>query len=85
MANIKEQNLQIEIFEVLNALPAPLREEKIATLELFHRAIELYNSRRFSEAKALFHECVDRCSHDAASRIYIDIIDTHIKTQRFKK
>jgi hypothetical protein len=85
MPYIRGKEEQLELFEVLDAFPEPLRGQKIATLKIFDQAMKQYNLGCFSKAKDLFTECLRICPEDEASKVYIDLIEINIKAQRLSE
>lgn len=61
----------LEIYEVLDGLPAALREKKIATKEWFDQARKLFDQQDYEESRKLFNRCLEKCPEDEACRIYL--------------
>lgn len=60
----------IEIFECLDGLREETREKLYTGHELFDSAIDLYIKGRWSEAGAIFSECVRVCPEDQVGQVF---------------
>jgi len=63
---VKGKSEYVKIFEVFTADSKAMRMNKLATLEQFEQAVQLYHEQNFAEAKKLFQSFRD----DAAADIY---------------
>ncbi|NEP78186.1 MAG: hypothetical protein F6K17_31750 [Okeania sp. SIO3C4] len=62
----------VALFEVFSADSPELRDVKIATKQKFERAVLLFYRRSFTEAAALFQECLEYGGGDRVAQIYLD-------------
>lgn len=59
------------VFEVFDADPPPLHEGKLATLEKFEAAVELYFNQNFEKAAPLFQSIFEQTPQDTIVQRYI--------------
>jgi len=66
----------ISVYEVLNALPEPIRELKLKTQSRFEAGIEAYSDRtQMTTAKACFEEVLAINLHDKTAALYLDRVN----------
>ncbi|MCW7524611.1 hypothetical protein ND811_19050, partial [Leptospira sp. 2 VSF18] len=61
----------ITVYEVFDADPEPLKNAKLATLDLFNNAMSFYNQKNYEQAQLLFIQCLANNPHDTVSKIYL--------------
>jgi class 3 adenylate cyclase/DNA-binding NarL/FixJ family response regulator len=66
----------LDIYEVLDGLPEPLKSKKLAILETFDEARHMYEQQEYVKARELFNRCLEKCPEDEVSRIYLARIQT---------
>ena len=64
---VKGQTVPVRLYEVLDAEPLPLREQKLATAGDFANGLALYYGADFSASVSAFASCLQRCPIDAAA------------------
>jgi class 3 adenylate cyclase len=67
---VKGKSELITIYEVFEADVPQVKEGKLATLNLFLEALNLYNDQKMREAGLLFQECLRQNSADTVAQIY---------------
>ncbi|MEG4015273.1 MULTISPECIES: AAA family ATPase [unclassified Microcoleus] len=60
------------IYEVFDADIPETKRGKLATKDLFNRALSLYRQQKFIEATELFAQCLNLCPSDRVAQIYFD-------------
>jgi two-component system sensor histidine kinase ChiS len=68
---VKGKNNSVSIFEVFDADPPELIDLKIKTLDDLKMAVELYQSKRFSEANECFLKILEINSQDTVANLYL--------------
>ncbi|MFK7929659.1 MAG: adenylate/guanylate cyclase domain-containing protein [Myxococcota bacterium] len=68
------------IFEVLDALPGPIRQRRIEGLAVWNAALVAYKSGKFEEAGAGFSVCADQDPDDKAARVMVERCQ-HLRVQ----
>lgn len=68
----KGKTKSVDLFEVFSADPPELRRLKIATKKKYQKAVFLFHQRLFSEAAALFQECLEYGEGDQVVCSYLD-------------
>ena len=71
LVKVKGKHELITVYEVFDADPENIKAGKLATLDLFNRALDLYHQHSFEQARALFSQCVAQNPHDNVSQIYL--------------
>jgi len=67
----KGKSKPVKIFEVCDGDSWEMREQKLATKELFEEAVELFKNQNHRDAEKIFQECLLKNPQDMASQIYI--------------
>ncbi len=68
----KGKHIPARIYELLDPLPPPERDEKRATLEPFAAALAAYRAGEVERAKTMFGECVRLAPRDRAAALYVE-------------
>ena len=68
---VKGRTERVNIFEVFDSEPPKIRGNKLATLQTFEEAVNLYQLHQFSKVKKLMQECLQVNPHDAAAEVYL--------------
>jgi adenylate cyclase len=68
---VKGKERPVVLFEVFGTDPPGLRQAKEASLHLFQRALGLYKSGLFEEARSIFQNILSECPDDHITRIYL--------------
>jgi class 3 adenylate cyclase len=71
LVNVKGKNEIVTIYEVFDADPENVKDAKLATLDLFNRALAFYNDQDFEQAQSLFSRCLESNPQDSVSQIYL--------------
>lgn len=74
LVNVKGKNEIITIYEVFDADPKKIKAAKFAALDLFNRALTLYNEQNFEQAQVLFFQCLENNPQDSVSQLYLSRI-----------
>jgi class 3 adenylate cyclase len=74
LVNVKGKNEIITIYEVFDADPENIKAAKFATLNLFNRALALYNEQNFEQAQVLFNQCLENNPQDSVSQLFLSRI-----------
>lgn len=74
LVNVKGKNEMITIYEVFDADPEKIKAAKFATLDLFNRALTLYNKQNLKQAQVLFSQCLANNPQDSVSQLYLSSI-----------
>jgi tetratricopeptide (TPR) repeat protein len=64
----------ITIYEVFDADPEKIKAAKLTTLDLFNRALTLYNQQNFEQAQVLFNQCLENNPQDSVSQLFLSRI-----------
>ncbi|MEG4809015.1 AAA family ATPase [Microcoleus sp. F8-D3] len=67
---VKGKSEAVTIYEVFDADPLPIKKGKLATLELFAKALAIYSEGNVAEAAWLFSECWRLNQGDRIAKIY---------------
>ncbi|MEG4485236.1 AAA family ATPase [Microcoleus sp. D2_18a_B4] len=67
---VKGKSELVTVYEVFDADPPEIKEGKLATLELFAEALEIYSEGKLAKAARLFEECWRQNPGDAVAKIY---------------
>ncbi len=67
----------VAIYEVFDADPEPLVTAKLATQEIFERALALYRKQQYLKALMLFQQCLDGAPEDTLVQSYIAWLQDH--------
>ncbi len=65
------------VYEVFDGDVAEVREGKLATSELFVKALEFYNLQKFREAQEIFQDVLSINSRDKVAQIYLKRCQQH--------
>jgi hemerythrin len=68
---VKGRSKLIKIFEVLNGEPQETQDSKLATIDIFERAVHLYQKNKFSEVQKLMQKCLQINATDTIAELYI--------------
>lgn len=68
---LKERDQAIDIYEVIESDPEPIKEFKLKTSELLSQGILEYKSRKFDEASKIFRQLYREEPKDLISMIYL--------------
>lgn len=68
---LKERDQAVDIYEVIESDPEPIKEFKLKTSELLSQGILEYKSRRFDEAAKIFRQLYREEPKDLISMIYL--------------
>ncbi|RKZ87384.1 MAG: hypothetical protein DRR19_13705 [Candidatus Parabeggiatoa sp. nov. 1] len=68
---VKGKSKYVNIFEVFSADMQEVQAGKLATLDLFEKAVHLYQQQSFEKAQELFQACLSQNPVDATAEIYI--------------
>jgi len=74
LVSVKGKNEIITIYEVFDADPENIKAAKFATLDLFNRALTLYNEQNFERARILFNQCLENNPQDRVSQLFLSRI-----------
>ena len=69
---LKGKSEWVTIYEVFDADLAEVKAGKLATLQLFTKALSLYNMKSFRQAAELFADCLRQNPADKVARIYLE-------------
>ncbi|WP_293132701.1 adenylate/guanylate cyclase domain-containing protein [Microcoleus sp. bin38.metabat.b11b12b14.051] len=69
---VKGKSEWVIVYEVFDADLPEVKAGKLATLQVFAQALSLYNIYNFSEAAALFADCLGQNPGDRVAQIYLD-------------
>jgi class 3 adenylate cyclase len=69
---VKGKTVPVTVYEVFEADPQLVREQKLATASCFAEAVILYEEQRWDAAAQLFQICLDQNPLDQVARIYRD-------------
>ncbi|MGB7895375.1 MAG: adenylate/guanylate cyclase domain-containing protein, partial [Microcoleus sp.] len=67
---VKGKSELVTVYEVFDADPPEIKEGKLATLQLFAEALEIYSEGKLAKAGRLFAECWRQNQGDAVAKIY---------------
>jgi len=67
---VKGKSEWVTVYEVFDADLAEVKAGKLATLQLFTKALSLYNMKSFRQAAGLFADCLRQNPGDKVARIY---------------
>ena len=67
---VKGKSELVTVYEVFDADPLEIKAGKLATLQLFTEALEIYLQGKFAEAARLFAECLRQNPGDRVAKIY---------------
>ncbi|MEG4940895.1 AAA family ATPase [Microcoleus sp. F4-D5] len=67
---VKGKSEAVTVYEVFDADPLQIKEGKLATLELFAKALAIYSEGNVAEAAWLFSECWRQNQGDRIAKIY---------------
>ena len=67
---VKGKSEAVTVYEVFDCDRPEIKEGKLATLQLFAEALEIYSERKFAEAARLFAECWRQNQGDRVAKIY---------------
>ncbi|MBD0309859.1 MAG: GAF domain-containing protein, partial [Microcoleus sp. T1-bin1] len=67
---VKGKSEAVTVYEVFDADALEIKEGKLATLELFAEALEIYSEGRLFEAARVFAECLRQNQGDRVAKIY---------------
>ncbi|MDR0747751.1 MAG: HAMP domain-containing protein [Helicobacteraceae bacterium] len=76
VAGISEE---IEVFDMLDALPDEVRQRRLASREAFERAVALFSDRRYEEAYQMFQEIVLKDETDEYAMFCLGSTEKHIQ------
>ncbi|MDR3162271.1 MAG: HAMP domain-containing protein [Helicobacteraceae bacterium] len=76
VAGISEE---IEVFDMLDALPDELRRRRLLSREIFERAVALFSKRQYEEAYRLFQEIVLSDETDEYAMFCLGSTEKHMK------
>ena len=68
---VKGRSKLIKIFEVLNGEPQETQNSKLATIDIFERAVHLYQKNKFSKVQKLMQKCLQINPADTIAELYI--------------
>lgn len=74
---LKGKSEAVIVYEVFDGDAPEIREGKLATTELFVKALEIYNLQKFREAQELFQEVLSINSRDQVANIYLKRCQQH--------
>jgi class 3 adenylate cyclase len=74
---VKGKSEAVIVYEVFDGDVAEVREGKLATAELFGKALELYNLQKFREAQELFQDVLSINARDKVAQIYLKRCQQH--------
>ncbi|WP_339134510.1 MAG: adenylate/guanylate cyclase domain-containing protein [Candidatus Electrothrix sp. GW3-4] len=77
----KGKSKTVTVYEVFDNDPPEVKEAKLASLHIFVKAVNLYHSGRFAEAKYLFDECTVKCKQDQVARYYTRCCNRHLNIE----
>ena len=72
----KGKSQATKIYEVLDALPAPLRAERLASAAIFAQGLQAYREGEFLAAQTHFENCLDASPSDAAAELLLSRCQT---------
>ncbi|MEG4114031.1 MULTISPECIES: AAA family ATPase [unclassified Microcoleus] len=67
---VKGKSEAVTVYEVFDCDPPEIKEGKLATLQLFAEALEMYSEGKLAKAAGLFAECWHQNPGDAVAKIY---------------
>jgi len=67
---VKGKSELVTVYEVFDADPPEIKEGKLATLQLFAEALEIYSEGKLAKAGRLFSECWRQNQGDRVAKIY---------------
>lgn len=73
---VKGKSKPVTLFEVFDSDVEEIRDAKLATLEIFEKAISLYFSQQIEEALPLFQTCFEKNPQDKAVQLYLERCQT---------
>jgi two-component system sensor histidine kinase ChiS len=68
---VKGKSKYINIFEVFSADTQTMQDGKLATLDRFEKAVDLYQQQSFEKAQKLFQACLSQNPLDTTAEVYI--------------
>ncbi|MEG4852559.1 AAA family ATPase [Microcoleus sp. B5-D4] len=78
---VKGKSELVTVYEVFDADGPEIKQGKLATLQLFAEALEIYSERKFGEAARLFAECWRQNPGDAVAKIYWERCQSTLRTR----
>ncbi|MDX2232821.1 MAG: AAA family ATPase [Leptolyngbyaceae cyanobacterium bins.349] len=69
---VKGKTVPVTVYEVFEADPMPVREQKLATLPLFAEALALYEVQHWTAAAQQFQACLTQNPLDQVAQLYRD-------------
>ncbi|MEG3970046.1 AAA family ATPase, partial [Microcoleus sp. T2B6] len=78
---VKGKSELVTVYEVFDADPPEIKEGKLATLELFAEALEIYSEGKLAKAGRLFAECWRQNQGDAVAKIYWERCQSTLRTR----
>ncbi len=73
---VKGKTQTVTVYEVFDVDLPEIKAGKLATLPIFETALSLYNQKKFSQAAALFGDCLQLNPGDHVAEIYFDLCNT---------
>ena len=67
---VKGKSEAVTVYEVFDCDPPEIKQAKLATLELFAEALEIYSEGKLAKAGRLFSECWHQNQGDRVAKIY---------------
>jgi class 3 adenylate cyclase len=68
---VKGKSKSVTVIEILDGVPADIREQKLATLAAFKTGIERYHAKDASAALEMFTACAKGAPDDLAAALYV--------------
>lgn len=72
---IRGRRSPVDIYEVLEAHPPLVQQQKIESIEFFKKARHFYLEHNYENAKRLFEKCLEICPTDTVVKIYLNRIN----------
>jgi len=77
---VKGKRIAVTVYEVFDADPIPVREGKLATLNLFAEALAFHEAQQWEVARKAFQACLDHNPLDQVARTYRDRCQSNPQT-----
>ncbi|MEG4964235.1 MULTISPECIES: AAA family ATPase [unclassified Microcoleus] len=79
---VKGKSEAVTVYEVFDADPLQIKEGKLATLELFAKALAIYSEGNVAESAWLFSECWRQNQGDRVAKIYWERCQSALGTRK---
>ncbi len=81
---VKGRSACLNIFEIFNSEEPNIKDGKLANLELFEQAVNLYQQQKFVETEQLMRKCLQTNPYDTVAKLYVQRCEKFLNTKNIE-